>query len=341
MDTASCQVCEKGKAEGVKLSFCNSCRSVSYCSRECQKADWKTHKVICKKLNVGDAKQAGHEDHHVRAETTKEQARLAISGCTPRFRRFFDLFLDTQGDTDHTDSVRKMKKILLKESRYNRQNILFRSLPILSQLPSEMLKLPTSPLKVALQFVDASVMSCPGTNMDDGRGATPLHWLAQMGDPSKEDTLENQCILAKQLIEAGANVNARAQLEWYYCTPLHTACYGGNCTNLDYIQLLMDHGANPNAKDSDGETPLHSTVPGAPGAAKFLLTYSDKTDPDILTNDGRSVLATVRSSIADGTSKARLPNNSHPEIMFFQVKQLQEVEKLLVERGALDSGWRG
>jgi hypothetical protein len=234
-----------------------------------------------------------------------------------------------------------MKKVLLKESRLNRQVILFRSFSILSQLPSEMLKLPTSPLKVALQFVDASVMSCPGPNMDDGFGIAPLHCLAQLSDPSKEDTLENQCILAKQLIEAGANVNAHAQRNLGNSTPLYTACFSANCTNLDYIQLLLDHGANPNTKNSEGVTPLHHTVPGAPGAAKFLLTYSDKTDPDILTNDGRSFLAMVRSSIAEGKAEARLPDNPEKEIMFFQVKQLQEVETLLVERGALDCGWRG
>jgi hypothetical protein len=49
----------------------------------------------------------------------------------------------------------------------------------------------------------------------------------------------------------------------------------------------------------------------------------------------------VRSSIAEGKAEARLPDNPEKEIMFFQVKQLQEVETLLVERGALDCGWRG
>jgi hypothetical protein len=261
----------------VKLSFCNSCQSVSYCSRECQKADWKTHKIICKELNVGDARQVVHLDQLSRAKTAKVQARLALSECGTRARRFFDLFFETQGDTDHTDTVRKMKKIFLKESRYNRQDILFRSFSILSGLPSKMLKMPTSPLKVALQVVDASIMSCPGPNMDDGRGYTPLHYLAKMSDPSKEDTLENQCILAKQLIEAGANVNAHAQRNLGKITPLHNACSGGSCTNLAFIQLILDHGANPNAKDSYGLTPLHCTYPGAPGAAKFLLAYSNKT----------------------------------------------------------------
>jgi hypothetical protein len=338
METASCQVCEKGKAEGIKLSFCNSCRSVSYCSRECQKADWKTHKVICKQLNVGDAKQIVNEGHQSYAKKVEEVTKLYLSDCdNPRARRFFYLFFETQeGDADHTDTVRKMKRILLKESRPNRKVILFRSLLLLSQLPSKRLKLPTSPLKVILQIVDASAMIT-----DDGMGYTPLHYLAKMSDPSKDQTLVNLCILAKQLIEAGANVNAPAQRSLYKVTPLHNACYGGNCTNLDYIQLLMDHGANPNAKDGDGETPLHCTVPGAPGAAKFLLTYSDKTDPDILTNDGRSFLAIIRRTIAEGTYKARHPNNLHPKIMLFQVKQWEEVEKLLVERGAFDSGWRG
>jgi ankyrin repeat protein len=58
----------------------------------------------------------------------------------------------------------------------------------------------------------------------------------------------NQCILAKQLIEVGANVNARAQCCLKKSTPLHAACWSGHCTNLDLIQLLLDHGANPNAK---------------------------------------------------------------------------------------------
>jgi ankyrin repeat protein len=109
---------------------------------------------------------------------------------------------------------------------------------------------------------------------------------------------------------------------------------------LDFIQLLLDHGANPNAKDSEGETPLHWTMGNAPGATKFLLTYSGKTDPDILTKDGQSFLAMVRSSIAECTYKARLPHNPHSEKQLFQVKQWEEVEELLVERGALDSGWR-
>jgi hypothetical protein len=70
----------------------------------------------------------------------------------------------------------------------------------------------------------------------------------------------------------------------------------------------------------------------AAGAAKFLLTYSDKTDLDILTNDGRSFLAVVRRSIEKFTDMAA-ESLQHPDRLLFQVKQWEEVEKLLVERG--------
>ena len=43
-----CAGCKK--PEGVvKLMVCAKCRSTSYCSRDCQKADWKDHKKSCGK----------------------------------------------------------------------------------------------------------------------------------------------------------------------------------------------------------------------------------------------------------------------------------------------------
>ena len=42
-----CQKC--GGLGKPKLLVCSSCKSVSYCSVDCQKADWKTHKGTCRK----------------------------------------------------------------------------------------------------------------------------------------------------------------------------------------------------------------------------------------------------------------------------------------------------
>lgn len=39
--------CSAKKEQGVKLLLCQGCRSRSYCSPECQKADWPLHKAAC------------------------------------------------------------------------------------------------------------------------------------------------------------------------------------------------------------------------------------------------------------------------------------------------------
>ena len=42
-------ICNGCKIISLKLKICTGCNKVLYCSRECQKKDWKEHKKICKK----------------------------------------------------------------------------------------------------------------------------------------------------------------------------------------------------------------------------------------------------------------------------------------------------
>lgn len=46
-----CNQCLTSMAE---LKKCSACRRLAYCSQECQRADWKLHKVECKAIKVGD-----------------------------------------------------------------------------------------------------------------------------------------------------------------------------------------------------------------------------------------------------------------------------------------------
>ena len=40
------------KAKSGKFLYCGKCKTISYCSKECQKTDWKDHKALCKHIIV-------------------------------------------------------------------------------------------------------------------------------------------------------------------------------------------------------------------------------------------------------------------------------------------------
>jgi len=44
---AQCASCAKTASSGVSLRRCAKCLTTQYCSRDCQKADWKQHKKVC------------------------------------------------------------------------------------------------------------------------------------------------------------------------------------------------------------------------------------------------------------------------------------------------------
>lgn len=43
-----CNKCRGGpEGDDQKLMFCSACKQVQYCSKACQKSDWKDHKIVC------------------------------------------------------------------------------------------------------------------------------------------------------------------------------------------------------------------------------------------------------------------------------------------------------
>ena len=119
-------------------------------------------------------------------------------------------------------------------ARPERIELVLALLPKLVCAPTKMVRKATSPLLVLLQVVDPNTVS-PAT------GKTALLFLPECnaGDLA---SMENQVVIAEQLMDAGANVNKRAAgASRLY--PLHTALHSKNITNLDYIKLLMDRGA--------------------------------------------------------------------------------------------------
>lgn len=47
---SDCSHCGRQRAPGAELKVCSRCRKAFYCDMACQKAAWKTHKKVCRKL---------------------------------------------------------------------------------------------------------------------------------------------------------------------------------------------------------------------------------------------------------------------------------------------------
>ena len=82
--------------------------------------------------------------------------------------------------------------------------------------------------------------------------------------------------ILKQHLDAGANVNASGKtLLGYSVTPLHEAASWGQKGN---IELLIANGANVNAKDEAGKTPLDSATSEI---ADLLRKHGGKTGEEL------------------------------------------------------------
>jgi len=84
------------------------------------------------------------------------------------------------------------------------------------------------------------------------------------------------CSGCNQHLDAGANVNASGKtLLGYSVTPLHEAASWGQKGN---IELLIANGANVNAKDETGKTPLDSATSEL---ADLLRKHGGKTGEEL------------------------------------------------------------
>jgi hypothetical protein len=268
--------------------------------------------------------QVRNEIHRSQSISQREQFDREERTCDGNedAKRFFKLFKESTFDGSQA-AARKMKKIAKRETKNNQKFLLFHSLYLLIHSASEMLSWPSSPLLVLLQFVDSSVLSAGSEQV------TLLHDLADLADPSDYSTHENQVILARQLIEHGANVNA--VMIPHGKTPLHIACSGGNVTNLDFVGLLLKVGADPKLQDHMGKTPLMCTISDAPGAANFLLNWPT-TDVNITTQSGASFPAGVRWAIRYFSEQIVRPANPNQVQHQFLLQQWRDIEVMLVER---------
>lgn len=332
---------------------CPLCRSVPYCSRKCQKAHYKTHKKICNSLNATNAQQLRHPDHLDVHEHLDDQILIdSLTKFSPFCLELWDLFKTAKKDKD-TARIRTKMNFLAQRIDFPEKHIfLLKVIPFILRVKQWKLTQPTSIVLVLLSSgIDLSTYETTRCKLTLG---TPFNTLSMMSSATDPHVNMNQVIVGRQLIEAGANVNLRSGED--DDTPLHVACSSTVPTNLDFVQLLLDNGADPNLTNSLGATPLMMTIKMSMPAAKFLLTYDySKHDCSIPIDvnsgllHGQTMLRATRGEIAylehqraikrlglPSTAKGLWLKTASEDELSHLLQQMQEVEGLLVSLGGID-----
>jgi hypothetical protein len=309
---------------------CHECRNVLYCSKVCQMENWKEHNKICRSLVVGPSGslQVKHSEQTARAAATNayNQCMRLEFNENEDFTQFSKLFQESKPGGRKT-AAREMKQIALRQEQHERDLWLFSILNELVHFDVDRLTWSNSPLLVLLECRDPTAL------LGGIRHPMLLNWLAQVMHPDGHRTsYANQILLARQLVDYGVDVNAAVMPNG--TTPLHTACCSAGVTNLDFINFLLQSGADPNARNHKGATPLMGTTEWAPSAAKLLIEWP-ATDVNIVDQQGLSIFTFVRKVIENISSAVDGPGNACRKAEDqFRLQQWLEVEEMLVKKGA-------
>jgi ankyrin repeat protein len=127
-------------------------------------------------------------------------------------------------------------------------------------------------------------------NLTNSAGHPPLYFAGNRMPLRKGERDPRAGALVALFSRCQANLDAAEGVK--LCTPLHMAARRGNA---DLAEALIDHGANIEARDSNGETPLRRAVNcSQPHVARVLIAAG--ADSDSRCKRGRTPRDAVRTA---------------------------------------------
>ena len=290
--TLYCSVCSK-----PSLLRCSRCLSIQYCSQSCQKQNWSLHKLSCNKLQIDRLNNEEKKKIQV-AIINYDYCIANETSVTLTLNQFQMKYSREIIDNDYTLRLEEKALItsLIKAWKCRLAAYRAANLPTIEKVfwimakngfTSEVAPLINLTLKTRncndLQEVMMEVKNRWGMTQlryfcRKGMTASVVRMLAMRSIDIEAKNGVNgwTCLysaacfghldICRMLLDKGAQVNARSKGGW---TPLHYAAQQGH---IEIVRLLCDRGADIEARDNYGTRPLHvAAIGGHLSIVKYLI----------------------------------------------------------------------